>query len=349
MDLAANQISHEREAGFVPPLVQSISSAASNFTVTVTTSTQQGKPFSAIRDRLTNLTSAVFHETANADVKPWLGVSVSQSGSPPTTQRTRRLSVGSNSSNSDSSYSSSTAASYTSHRRGGRDDIVGEDAGKRLMRRERNKQAAARCRKRRLDHTMALQQETELWDDKKQHLQNEIRQLQKEKEELELLLESHQPACKMRKLSSSHMIPPMPNLTPIPPTHVMIIKEESNDSFSSENSQLDPLECSQLDHRRVEFTRPPAPRPLRPTSLPVFTNQMRTSSAGNWNEIAGIAITTPSSGIPGFNFDSLMEGGTGLTPVVPSPSCSTQQQRSSAVLPVDLSSPEAVNRKLVSL
>jgi len=26
------------------------------------------------------------------------------------------------------------------------------------MRRERNKQAAARCRKRRLDHTMALQQ-----------------------------------------------------------------------------------------------------------------------------------------------------------------------------------------------
>lgn len=34
----------------------------------------------------------------------------------------------------------------------------GEDAGKRLMRRERNKQAAARCRKRRLDHTMALQQ-----------------------------------------------------------------------------------------------------------------------------------------------------------------------------------------------
>ena len=35
---------------------------------------------------------------------------------------------------------------------------MGEDADKRFMRRERNKQAAARCRKRRLDHTMALQQ-----------------------------------------------------------------------------------------------------------------------------------------------------------------------------------------------
>lgn len=54
MDLAANQISHEHEAGFVPPLVPnthpyvtaSSSSAStissSNYTVTVTTATQQG-------------------------------------------------------------------------------------------------------------------------------------------------------------------------------------------------------------------------------------------------------------------------------------------------------------------
>lgn len=45
MDLAASQVSHEREAGFVPPMVpatNSLSSSASNYTVTVTTSTQQG-------------------------------------------------------------------------------------------------------------------------------------------------------------------------------------------------------------------------------------------------------------------------------------------------------------------
>jgi len=44
MDLAANQISHEREAGFVPPLVSASnhsSVSSSNYTVTVTTSTQQ--------------------------------------------------------------------------------------------------------------------------------------------------------------------------------------------------------------------------------------------------------------------------------------------------------------------
>ena len=45
MDLAANQISHEHEAGFVPPLVPSntlpySSTSSSNYTVTVTTSAQ---------------------------------------------------------------------------------------------------------------------------------------------------------------------------------------------------------------------------------------------------------------------------------------------------------------------
>lgn len=45
LDLAANQISHEREAGFVPPMVPAsnpFTTASSNYTVTVTTSTDQG-------------------------------------------------------------------------------------------------------------------------------------------------------------------------------------------------------------------------------------------------------------------------------------------------------------------
>lgn len=190
-------------------------------------------------------------------------------------------------------------------------------------------------------------------------MQNEIRQLQKHKEELEQLLDSHRPQCKMRKgnhfvpNNKAPILPAVPNLMPIPnvqqPQHLQTqqqsIKEERHESDESSSDGL------------TEFTRPiAAPRP-RPTSLPVaspFTNAPPRSSNNNWHEIAGIAITTPSSGIPGFNFDSLMEGGTGLTPVVPSPSCGTQQQRSNSggsgtTLPVDLSSPEAVNRKLVSL
>jgi hypothetical protein len=55
MNLAAEQMSHDREAGFVPPLVpatnmfnnnnnsSSASSSSNNYTVTVTTATEQGE------------------------------------------------------------------------------------------------------------------------------------------------------------------------------------------------------------------------------------------------------------------------------------------------------------------
>ena len=197
-----------------------------------------------------------------------------------------------------------------------------------------------------------------MWEEKKQALQNEIRQLQKHKDDLEQLLEAHRPQCKMMRKAAQFtankapMLPAVPNLMPIPSVqqqqhhHQSTIKEERHESDDSSSD----------GHSMVEFTRPTsAPRP-RPTSLPVASPFANTNPrpSNNWHEIAGIAITTPSSGIPGFNFDSLMEGGTGLTPVVPSPSCGTQQQRTNTggngtTLPVDLSSPEAVNRKLVSL
>lgn len=224
-----------------------------------------------------------------------------------------------------------------------------------------------------------------MWEEKKLSLQNEIRQLQKDREELEQLLESHRPQCKMMRLSNqrvagqgtmtaqlqqqhynlsckgSNTLPAMPDLIAMP------IKEERRDDEISDESSLsdDGFMQQQQQNQKVEqFTRPTvaAPARPRPTSLPVASLFQPTPAppprSSNWNEIAGIAITTPSSGIPGFNFDSLMEGGTGLTPVVPSPSCGTQQQRNgtgvsaaanTSSLPVDLSSPEAINRKLVSL
>jgi len=291
------------------------------------------------------------------------------------------MSVGSNSSSNSNSGYSTTAVSYTSStRRGGgrrkedRDKEDGEDGGKKLIRRERNKQAAARCRKRRLDHTMALQQETELWEEKKQTLQNEIRQLQKDKEELEQLLEAHRPQCKVpnRQINkpavysnqkTGQSLPVMPSLMPIPPSMQQrpVIKEELHEQASEESSSEENPDHhyhQMVQQQRMEsFTRPTIAPRQRPTTLsvasPFTTSAAPPRASSTWAEIAGIAITTPSSGIPGFNFESLMEGGTGLTPVVPSPSCSTQQQRNNAsaiILPVDLSSPDAsVNRKLVSL
>ncbi|XP_015120731.1 transcription factor kayak isoform X2 [Diachasma alloeum] len=217
-----------------------------------------------------------------------------------------------------------------------------EEEERRQVRRERNKMAAARCRKRRMDHTNALLEETEGLEHKKQSLQDEIHQLQQAKDELEFILEAHRAVCRLRSSS--------------PPDVKPIIKTEIP-SF---------IETSERD------TSTPNLRPNRPNSLPVgFDNNNRPTSLNfvepkqrpdslhyktvetpafmkTANEVAGVPITTPSSGIP-FNFESLMEGGTGLTPVSTPlvPSCSSQQRNN--ISAVDLSSPDANPPKLVSL
>ncbi|XP_057337893.1 transcription factor kayak isoform X3 [Microplitis mediator] len=225
--------------------------------------------------------------------------------------------------------------------------ISPEEEERRQVRRERNKMAAARCRKRRMDHTNALLEETEGLEKKKQTLQNEITQLQQAKDDLEFLLETHRAVCRLRSSS--------------PPDVKPLIKSEITIDSSP---FLHPNKCESID------TRPNRPNSLpvgfennnRPNSLPIFAAnetkdrpdslQFKTVETPSFmktsNEVAGVPITTPSSGIP-FNFDSLMDGGTGLTPVSTPliPSCSTQQRHNLSA--VDLSSPDANPPKLVSL
>jgi fos-like antigen, invertebrate len=70
------------------------------------------------------------------------------------------------------------------------------------------------------------------------------------------------------------------------------------------------------------------------------------NNAKTIHEFAGVAITTPSSG-NSFNFDSLMDGGTGLTPTVAGPLLpnSAYQNRN----PLDLMTPTSEPSKFVSL
>merc|ERR1712038_2180492 len=71
------------------------------------------------------------------------------------------------------------------------EEVSEEEAERRRIRRERNKMAAARCRKRRLDQTCTLQEEVDRLDEKKTALQEEIHALQNQKEELEFILDGH--------------------------------------------------------------------------------------------------------------------------------------------------------------
>lgn len=235
------------------------------------------------------------------------------------------------------------------------------------MRRERNKLAAARCRKRRLDQTNMLQEETDELEDKKSELQTEIQLLQQQRDELEFLLATHKAVCRRRvqapgspavTTAAPTSVPPVSTAVTVANTQVRVVKKPSlmvkEEPMEEEAVQVQPAVTNTT-------------RPRRPTSLNVAPVALRTPSVAD----LGVSIETPSAGLRGFNFDSMMEGGTGLTPVtsgtgltplhtgltplstpvVSAPSgsasnnCGTQQRSSSS----DLSSPDSVPPKLVSL
>merc|ERR1739838_1144723 len=71
-------------------------------------------------------------------------------------------------------------------------ELSPDEAQKLNVRRERNKAAAARCRKRRMDQIGYLSEEVQVHEEKKQALENTIAQLKAQKEELEFILAQHQ-------------------------------------------------------------------------------------------------------------------------------------------------------------
>ena len=186
------------------------------------------------------------------------------------------------------------------HRRGGRrpkDDAVSpEEEHRRRMRRERNKQAAARCRQRRVTLTNTLQAETDDLEMERSALEQEIRELQAQKEELHFLMESHRPCCRLGKENE-----------PCSGHDFSVKQEPAEEATVPERPQYLTQAVPQTMPQTVPQTSAGLARQARPTSLSLVTS--RTGP--------GVAINTPSHGL-GLNFDSLMEGGTGLTPVTSS-------------------------------
>lgn len=234
-----------------------------------------------------------------------------------------------------------------------------EEEEKRKLRRERNKMAAARCRKRRVDQTNELVDKVNLLEKEKQKLQNDIQELQVMKEDLQFCLESHRAQCRITinivdrkspmdfKPPHPHMllvdkikIEPMDNVMeddlPLPPPPKKLMLSTANPTIGSVANQ--------------SLNTPTICKPNRPMSLNVPMTMTPSQALGmnkNIADMAGVQITTPSTGVCSmFNFDSLMDGGTGLTPVSQPlmPTCSTQNKN-----PMDLVTPTSEPSKLVSL
>ncbi|XP_067682320.1 fos-related antigen 1-like isoform X1 [Haliotis asinina] len=173
-------------------------------------------------------------------------------------------------------------------------DLTPEECERRRVRRERNKVAAAKCRQRRVDHTNQLVDETDKLENERSSLESEIQSLQQQKDQLEFILQAHQPLCKVE--SAINMKVDTVKVKTEPHTHVSCAARSSESKFSS-------------------------PSTHRPSSLSLVKQEKKT--------VAGVPISTPSSGLFSFNgLDSLVDGGTGLTPV--STSCASQAHRSSS-------------------
>ncbi|CAH1123983.1 unnamed protein product [Ceutorhynchus assimilis] len=308
---------HENEAGFVPPLVHSI---GNNQYVSASDATD------------------LYVNPASKSPSIWQS-SLSQSSSDSNTRSTPPLT-------SKTNFINNTPQGTTRRNMGGRKPIKDmsispEEEERRRVRRERNKAAAARCRKRRVDHTNCLVKEVEELEHKRQKLIDEQQQLKQMKEQLEYLLESHSssPGCR-RRTSSPPDVKPFDH----------IYYDKALERVKTENmEQMDnDIFLSPSPTRKIMLSQTvfPHPKPSRPNSLNVAIS----SASSKIHEIAGIPITTPSQGLF-FNYESMMGGGTGLTPVSAPliPSCSTQQ-RNIPVSVADLSSPDSqLPPKLVSL
>lgn len=230
-----------------------------------------------------------------------------------------------------------------------------EEEEKRRVRRERNKLAAARCRKRRVDQTNDLLEKVHILENEKNKLQRDIQDLQAEKEDLECLLQSHRMQCKLQLGGMAKVVEIKSKLEFKEPIHMPLIgkiKVEVDDSayedVSSPTKHLmstaNPV-IGAVTNPTINST-PSGNKPIaRPNSLNVpFTAPPSQTIGLNKNiaDIAGVQITTPSN-VVAFNFESLMDGGTGLTPVA-MPSCSSQNKS-----PLDLATPTSEPSKLVSL
>merc|ERR1719290_471676 len=170
------------------------------------------------------------------------------------------------------------------------EDLCPEEEERRRIRRERNKLAAARCRKRRVDQTETLQMEVNNWEEKKRMLQDEIHSLQAQKEELQFILEAHKSVCKQSQarpmVSKSELSEPKVVVKAEPPTEMETVRHLTH------AEAMDQVQV----HSTTAATTSVLGKPQRPVSLSL-TNLKSISM----RSIEGIPIDTPTNAISSLN------------------------------------------------
>ncbi|KAI1295617.1 Transforming protein v-Fos/v-Fox [Halotydeus destructor] len=313
---------HRHQAGFVPPIVNIVHQPQAqqhNNLTNVNLSSNNYNDFMASDDEDDDENSMTMYSDDDSSSQPGRWNTNIESGSTNSNDSQLNTSNGFEGNNMKVKKSSKSRSAATGRKPRNRGKMNPEEDDKRRVRRERNKLAAARCRKRRLDHTNELIIQTEGLNDEQNKLRCELEDLQSQAEKLKYILDSHKSNC---KLTSSAALDVKPNL-----------------EHSFQHSQPIMSRC-------------------RPSTLPltnaVYPNSMQPNgvvTATQPNDSL-VPIQTPSNGI---SLDTFLEGGTGLTPFLTSQafpssntpsSCSGQQRNvGEVVVSPDNNGP----RKLVSL
>jgi len=212
-----------------------------------------------------------------------------------------------------------------------------EEEEKRRLRRDRNRLAAAKCRKRRLDQIETLQLEVDGWEKRNKKLEDEIAALRAEKDEMAFLLAAHKSSC---KLQNNFVNQPV-KVEPVMEDNQVFVQVVSEPLMDTTNITATTSTTS---------TQVTSPKPKRPASLSIPSISTK--------NIEGIPIDTPSNAI--LSFDTLMmDGKTGLTPTtiltplkgmsgsnLNTPTCGSQQR---SIIFTPLFSPNTEASLLTSL
>jgi len=223
-------------------------------------------------------------------------------------------------------------------------ELSPEETQKLQVRRERNKAAAARCRKRRMDQISYLSNEVQEHEEKKLQLENTIAQLKAQKEELEYILSQHKSECQL-------VVPGLRQQQPLS----VAVKSEPVLVETIEINPLDQVYMYDAKPIEINTNRPGGLKAKRPLSLNIESAQLEAKAS---TTLEGVPFDTPSNIISNLGFDTLMTS-TGLTPtsniVTPVsfnviatsvPSCSSQQRSSEMV---ELNTPANENVSLMAL
>merc|ERR1719158_2137531 len=155
--------------------------------------------------------------------------------------------------------------------------------------------------------TETLQEEVNLWENKKKALQEQIQQLQEEKTQLAFILEAHKSVCS--RVSSESALDVKPITTEEPR---VLVKAEPEIHHSTVRHLTHAEAMEETDQQvtvttTVRLATASHQKAKRPSSLLVGNGSNSLSSLN-------IPIETPTNVMNQLDFNALMDGRTGLTP-----------------------------------